>query len=106
MYAGRMVEGGDSETVTQFPAHPYTRLLIDSAPDPDRIAGVGAAGAEDRGGGEAPRLIAPPPACRFPPRSPHVIPRCVTDLPVRLEIGDRPGHWAACWLYDPAGPAA
>ncbi len=37
MYAGRMVEGGDSETVTQHPAHPYTRLLIDSAPDPDRI---------------------------------------------------------------------
>ncbi len=39
MYAGRMVEGGDSETVTQTPAHPYTRLLIDSAPDPDRLHG-------------------------------------------------------------------
>ena len=39
MYAGRMVEGGDSETVTQSPAHPYTRLLIDSAPDPDRLHG-------------------------------------------------------------------
>ena len=39
MYAGRMVEGGDSETVTQRPAHPYTRLLVDSAPDPDRITG-------------------------------------------------------------------
>ena len=39
MYAGRMVEGGDSETVTQRPAHPYTRLLIDSAPDPDRLSG-------------------------------------------------------------------
>jgi hypothetical protein len=37
MYVGRMVEGGDSETVTQQPAHPYTRLLIDSAPDPGRL---------------------------------------------------------------------
>ncbi|MFX4290945.1 ABC transporter ATP-binding protein [Streptomyces bohaiensis] len=42
MYAGRLVEGGNSETVTQRPAHPYTQLLIASAPDPDRIAeGVG-----------------------------------------------------------------
>src|SRR5258705_343908 len=40
MYSGRMVEGGDSETVTQHPAHPYTRLLIESAPDPDRIGGL------------------------------------------------------------------
>src|SRR5882762_6506169 len=39
MYAGRMVEGGDSETVTQTPAHPYTQLLIASAPDPDQITG-------------------------------------------------------------------
>jgi peptide/nickel transport system ATP-binding protein len=30
------------------------------------------------------------------------MPRCSTDLPVRVEIGDRPGHWAACWLYDNA----
>ena len=38
MYAGRMVEGGDSETVTQHPAHPYTRLLIDvgAGPGPHR----------------------------------------------------------------------
>src|SRR3954447_16056243 len=53
MYAGRIVEGGDSETVTQRPAHPYTQLLIASAPDPDRIAAVGpprsgAAGAQAR----------------------------------------------------------
>jgi peptide/nickel transport system ATP-binding protein len=32
--------------------------------------------------------------------------RCTTDLPVRLEIGDAPGHWAACWLYDEATVAA
>ena len=30
------------------------------------------------------------------------MPRCSTDLPVPLAIGDVPGHWAACWLYDEA----
>src|SRR6185437_15396799 len=57
MYAGRLVEGGDSETVTQQPAHPYTRLLVDSAPDPDHIAGRARAVAEK---GEPPSLITPP----------------------------------------------
>jgi peptide/nickel transport system ATP-binding protein len=100
MYAGRMVEGGDSETVTQHPAHPYTRLLIDSAPDPDRIEGSAESIAADSSGGEPPSLIAPPSGCRFHPRCPHVMDRCRTDLPPRLEIGDTEGHWAACWLYD------
>jgi peptide/nickel transport system ATP-binding protein len=106
MYAGRLVEGGDSETVTQHPAHPYTRLLIESAPDPDRIAGVAGATAPDRGEGEPPSLIRPPAGCRFHPRCPHAMPRCATDPPPRLPIGDRPGHWAACWLYDAATVAA
>jgi peptide/nickel transport system ATP-binding protein len=38
MYQGQVVESGDSESVTQQPEHVYTRLLIDSAPDPDRAA--------------------------------------------------------------------
>jgi peptide/nickel transport system ATP-binding protein len=105
MYAGRMVEGGDSETVTQSPAHPYTRLLIDSAPDPDRLTGAGES-IEDRGTGEPPSLIDPPSGCRFHPRCPMAMPRCTTDLPVKIEIGDADGHWAACWLFDEATVAA
>ena len=88
MYAGRMVEGGDSETVTQHPAHPYTRLLIESAPGPrpDHRRRRGAPAApEDRGSGEPPSLIAPPAGCRFHPRCPHVMPRCTADLPPRLD---------------------
>jgi peptide/nickel transport system ATP-binding protein len=102
MYAGRMVEGGDSETVTQRPAHPYTRLLVESAPDPDRLTGAGGLSDEDSAGGEPPSLIAPPSGCRFHPRCPFVMPRCRTELPPALEVGDAPSHWAACWLFDPA----
>ncbi|MEU5828891.1 ABC transporter ATP-binding protein [Micromonospora tulbaghiae] len=102
MYAGRMVEGGDSETVTQRPAHPYTRLLIESAPDPERITGAGGDGAAagERGHGEPPSLIRPPGGCRFHPRCPAAMPRCATDLPPPIPVDDAPGHWAACWLYD------
>ncbi len=104
MYAGRMVEGGDSETITQRPAHPYTRLLIESAPDPDRIAGGGdpAETPAERGSGEPPSLIDPPSGCRFHPRCPVAMARCETELPPRFDVGDAPGHWAACWLYDGA----
>ncbi|MCX4472710.1 ABC transporter ATP-binding protein [Micromonospora sp. NBC_01655] len=110
MYAGRLVEGGDSETVTQRPAHPYTRLLIGSAPDPDRITGDGGTDVAERGDGEPPSLIRPPAGCRFHPRCPVAMPRCAEELPPRLTVGDHDGHWTACWLYHPdvtgAGAAA
>lgn len=96
MYAGRIVEGGDSETVTQQPAHPYTQLLIASAPDPDRIADEEAQ--EETGSGEPPSLISPPGGCRFHPRCPKAMERCRTELPPRFELDG--GQWAACWLYE------
>ncbi len=37
MYAGEIVERGPAEDVTQQPAHPYTQLLVASAPDPDNL---------------------------------------------------------------------
>jgi peptide/nickel transport system ATP-binding protein len=102
MYAGQVVEGGSGEAVTQHAAHPYTRLLIASAPDPDRITGD-AQDVEEKGSGEPPSLIVPPSGCRFHPRCPHAMARCKTEAPPRLAVesnGDGP-HWAACWLFDP-----
>ncbi|GLZ29206.1 dipeptide/oligopeptide/nickel ABC transporter ATP-binding protein [Lentzea sp. NBRC 105346] len=93
MYAGQVVEGGDSETVTQEPAHPYTQLLIESAPDPDRPA----VAEKDGGFGEPPSLIDPPPGCRFHPRCPFAMDVCRAEVPPRFELGG--GHFAACWLY-------
>ncbi|MDK1472036.1 ABC transporter ATP-binding protein [Streptomyces sp. 549] len=96
MYAGRVVEGGDSETVTQRPAHPYTQLLIASAPDPDRVADE--QDQQESGSGEPPSLIDPPSGCRFHPRCPKAMARCRTELPPRFTLEH--GQWAACWLYD------
>lgn len=36
MYAGQIVEWGDTESVLANPQHPYTRLLLSAVPDPDR----------------------------------------------------------------------
>lgn len=111
MYAGQVVEGGDGEAVTQHAAHPYTQLLISSAPDPDRIAGSGidtaASVEEPEAGGEPPSLIDPPSGCRFHPRCPHAMARCGEEAPPRLPAtGNGTGHWAACWLYDTKTVAA
>ncbi|HEV2346468.1 MAG TPA: ABC transporter ATP-binding protein, partial [Actinocrinis sp.] len=111
MYAGRIVEGGASESVTQSPAHPYTRLLIDSAPDPDRVARANGSGAHgesvEEGTGEVASLIHPPSGCRFHPRCPHAMDVCTVTVPPRFDVGEpAQKHWAACWLYDPDASAA
>jgi peptide/nickel transport system ATP-binding protein len=36
MYAGQIVEWGETEGVLGDPQHPYTRLLLSAVPDPDR----------------------------------------------------------------------
>jgi peptide/nickel transport system ATP-binding protein len=38
LYRGRIVEQGPTAEVIRHPAHPYTRLLIGSAPSLDRPA--------------------------------------------------------------------
>ena len=87
MYAGRMVEGGDSETVTQRPAHPYTQLLIDSAPDPDRHQRPRSGRQHHRASGRATEPDHP--AGRLP--VPPALPACHGPLPHRAPdpTGDR-----------------
>jgi len=92
MYAGRVVESGDSESVTQDPKHPYTQLLVRSAPDPDDLD------ARARGArGEAPSLVRPPTGCRFNPRCPFATDLCRTEVPELFDLGS--GRQAACWGY-------
>ncbi|MFD6093767.1 ABC transporter ATP-binding protein [Oerskovia sp. NPDC060338] len=93
MYAGRIVEHGGSELVTQEPAHPYTQLLVRSAPDPENLA------AQDRTGlnGEPPSMVRPPAGCRFSPRCPFATDLCRSTVPGLVPVGD--GRQVACWGY-------
>jgi peptide/nickel transport system ATP-binding protein len=99
MYAGQLIEGGPAQDVIRQPAHPYTRLLIAAAPDPEksRAAPLGDVG-------EPPSLVSPPTGCRFHPRCPHAMPVCEQEQPPALDVGEQ--HWARCWLYGSAGGGA
>jgi peptide/nickel transport system ATP-binding protein len=103
MYAGQMVEGGPSEAVTQTPKHPYTQLLLQAAPDPDRmLTGDQEAQAPLVARGEPPSLITPPSGCRFHPRCPFAMPVCRQAFPPRTDLGG--GHWTHCYLYGEQAP--
>jgi oligopeptide/dipeptide ABC transporter ATP-binding protein len=96
MYLGRLVEIADGTTIWRHPAHPYTRLLIDSvprgtrrreAPEGRRLAAAAADGeASDPGGIE--------PGCRFAPRCAFAIERCRSEAPALRPIEG--GGQAAC----------
>ena len=96
MYAGEVVEEGTCEEITQEPAHPYTQLLISSAPrvghDGERL--------EAAGSGEPPQVIDPGPGCRFASRCPFVMDRCRAETPPLIPIGE--ARTSRCWLHDEA----
>jgi len=79
MYFGRVVEEGIAESLFRHPLHPYTRLLLSSAPVPGRKT----IGAEERIA-ELPDPLAPPPGCAFAARCRHVTDLCRREAP-RLE---------------------
>lgn len=102
MYAGQTVEGGPKESVIQNPQHPYTQLLLESAPDPHtalgRPEGHSATFTEhDTELGEPPNLADPPAGCRFHPRCPFAMDECKTTFPERTHFDN--GHWTHCWLH-------
>lgn len=102
MYAGEIVERGPAEELTQQPAHPYTQLLVSSAPDPDDLGSV-----LRHGGGSALRQAGEGGAgvggCHFHPRCPFAVERCRTQAPPLVRI-DRT-RAAACWRLEVTAPA-
>ena len=94
MYAGHMIEGGDSETVMREAAHPYTQLLLAAVPNPH--AGLKTDG-KLQARGEVPSLIDPPPGCPFAARCDRVKDVCRREMPEPVTL--QPGHWVRCHLY-------
>jgi peptide/nickel transport system ATP-binding protein/oligopeptide transport system ATP-binding protein len=94
MYAGRIVEYADVETIFEDPRHPYTQGLIDCIPDP-RLDGQDVSPI----GGEIPNLHELPAGCNFAARCPYATEECKQTDPQLREVGD--DHYSACIWDDP-----
>jgi peptide/nickel transport system ATP-binding protein len=90
MYLGRIVESADRAELWRRPVHPYTRLLLASAPRPS--------GSAERRKiqipGDLPGPFDLPPGCAFSGRCPLAQSRCREEVPALSPISQ--GHWAAC----------
>ncbi len=115
MYAGRIVEVGQTQRLLEDPTHPYTRMLTDAFP------------ALDGSTRRAMPIPGEPPApgdlvtgCAFAPRCPVVEPACTTSPPQLLTIpvpgtdddpddvgdaSDECGRATACHLAHPTDRA-
>ena len=89
MYAGRVVEDTEIETLFENPQHPYTLGLMGAAPRPD---------VPDQAPvpipGSPPDMAHPPSGCPFHPRCRFAEDICRVDYPPLRQT--EPGHWAAC----------
>ena len=92
MYAGRIVEVGPTVDIFENPLHPYTKGLLESAPNivhPERLMHPIP--------GSPPDLISPPSGCKFHPRCPHAFEPCPLREP---QLVQRERRLVACHLYD------
>jgi peptide/nickel transport system ATP-binding protein len=96
MYAGRIVEAGDVDTIFRAPRHPYTVGLLDSLPklteDEEWLRPIP---------GAPPSLINVPSGCAFHPRCflSQGRARCREEAPV-LQTAEGVAHSAACHFSD------
>lgn len=97
MYAGQIVEHGDSDTIFHHPKHPYTWGLLSSVPRLDRRV------SEDLYSipGTPPDLLAPPKGCAFAARCRYAMNICKNCQPPRVDFEEQE-HYASCWLYHEA----
>jgi peptide/nickel transport system ATP-binding protein len=94
MYAGRIVEKGNVDTIFNAPEHPYTWGLLSSIPRMDAPRGDELVPIP----GRPPSLIHLPGGCSFHPRCPYVRDaHRKVDPPLEPVEGD-PGHEVACLL--------
>jgi peptide/nickel transport system ATP-binding protein len=93
MYAGQVAEIGKTRTVFDTPAHPYSRGLLDAFPSirGPRVPLTGIPGSP-------PDLAHPPSGCRFHPRCPLVMDRCLTMEPELYQVVDAQ---ARCLRHSP-----
>ncbi|UCC82626.1 MAG: ABC transporter ATP-binding protein [Gemmatimonadota bacterium] len=91
MYAGQIVEQGDTGRVFSQPRHPYTEGLLRSIP---RVTGKAARLTAIAG--SVPSARRWPRGCRFHPRCPHAWERCREEPPLLLAADAT----SRCWLEE------
>ena len=93
MYAGKVVEEADVETLFHDPQHPYTQGLIESRPaidtEQERLRFIP---------GNVPNPLYMPGGCPFHPRCPHAMAVCAGRMPPERTL--RGGHSVRCWLHE------
>ena len=90
MYAGNIVEAGETLTIFEKPQHPYTRALLRS--HPTRSAQAGRLRTIR---GRVPSLKELPTGCKFAPRCDYALAACHTTEPQLVQIG---GHRVLCHI--------
>lgn len=95
LYQGGIAEKGKTVNVIDYPKHPYVQLLVESVPVPDpNVKWQG----EIRLPPEEEMRSSVHSGCRFYPRCPRRMNRCLTAMPLLYRIDD--DHEAACFLYE------
>ena len=90
MYLGKICEIGSSDTIYSLPAHPYTRVLLASAPEPASTVDA----SESAIGDDIPSPINPPTGCRFRTRCSSAQAICEDKEPEMQQVGE--DHFVAC----------
>ncbi|MFF4505934.1 dipeptide ABC transporter ATP-binding protein [Streptomyces sp. NPDC001401] len=110
MHAGRVVETGEVKEVFEWPAHPYTRALLDAVPVPDPALQRSRTTVALRG--DPPTVGEHVTGCRFRTRCPVFTSlrreeqkRCEREIPATLKTAVGGGRSIACHfpLTDPRG---
>jgi peptide/nickel transport system ATP-binding protein len=91
MYAGNIVEAGETLTLFEKPQHPYTQALLRSHPTRSlrarRLSTIR---------GRVPSLKELPTGCKFAPRCDYALAACHTTEPQIIQVG---GHQVLCNVY-------
>jgi oligopeptide/dipeptide ABC transporter ATP-binding protein len=95
MYLGRIVEQGPTESIFASPRHPYTELLLSSAPKLV-VRTAGPAPGRRTAAGDVPSPIDIPSGCPFHPRCPKRFEPCDRERPALRPAQDVS---VACHLY-------
>jgi peptide/nickel transport system ATP-binding protein len=92
MYAGRIVETGNTRDVFYHHRMPYTKALLESSPKVSNHSHTRLVTIP----GRPPNLLNLPDGCAFAPRCSYATDQCHLVRP-ELEPSTEPGHTFACW---------